>query len=95
MAPKTTPRKRATRVAQRQSAQRWAKRTPDHAAEARYQHGRAWYLGLVSVSEAIVRTVEQELRDRVADARAAGCTWQDIGDQLGVSRQAVTKRFGP
>ena len=27
-------------------------------------------------------------------ARDAGCTWQEIGDVLGVSRQAAFQRFG-
>lgn len=30
----------------------------------------------------------------VEQARDAGCTWQDIGDVLGVSRQAAFQRFG-
>lgn len=30
---------------------------------------------------------------RIADARAAGASWADIAQRLGVSRQAVHKRF--
>ena len=30
----------------------------------------------------------------VRQARAAGCTWQQIGDTLGISRQAAFQRFG-
>lgn len=30
----------------------------------------------------------------VESARAAGCTWQQIGDVLGISRQAAFQRFG-
>ncbi|MEO8907814.1 MAG: DUF3887 domain-containing protein [Microbacteriaceae bacterium] len=30
----------------------------------------------------------------VERAREAGCTWQDVGDVLGVSRQAAFQRFG-
>jgi hypothetical protein len=31
---------------------------------------------------------------RIADARAAGASWADISARLGVTRQAVHKRFG-
>lgn len=31
---------------------------------------------------------------RIADARAAGASWADISERLGVTRQAVHKRFG-
>ena len=34
------------------------------------------------------------LRVSVDLARAAGCTWQELGDVLGVSRQAAFQRFG-
>lgn len=37
---------------------------------------------------------EKQLRRVVEKARAAGATWADIGDALGVSRQAAFKRFG-
>jgi len=30
---------------------------------------------------------------RIADARAAGASWADIAQRLGVSRQAAHKRF--
>lgn len=30
----------------------------------------------------------------VESARSAGCTWQDIGDVVGISRQAAFQRFG-
>ena len=45
-----------------------------------------------------VRLVElaaaQARRAIVDEARAAGYTWQEIGDALGVSRQAAHERFG-
>ncbi len=31
----------------------------------------------------------------VARARSAGASWAEIADRLGVSRQAVHKRYGP
>jgi hypothetical protein len=41
-----------------------------------------------------VRDAEATLRDTVDAARAAGHTWQEIGDLLGTSRQAAFQRFG-
>ena len=32
--------------------------------------------------------------ERVASARAAGASWEDVALRLGVSRQAAHKRFG-
>lgn len=51
---------------------------------------------MVAVSEALrkVRDAEGTLRDAVDVARAAGHTWQEIGDLLGTSRQAAFQRFG-
>lgn len=37
----------------------------------------------------------QVLRDLALEAHDAGYTWQDIGDELGVSRAAVHERFSP
>lgn len=37
---------------------------------------------------------ERVLRDRVRDARRAGATWAEVGDALGVTRQAAQHRFG-
>lgn len=34
------------------------------------------------------------LADEVAAARVNGRSWQSIADELGISRQAVQKRFG-
>jgi hypothetical protein len=51
---------------------------------------------LAAVGEALrkVRDAEATLRDTVDEARAAGHTWQEIGDLLGTSRQAAFQRFG-
>ncbi|MEV6646356.1 DUF3887 domain-containing protein [Amycolatopsis sp. NPDC051371] len=51
---------------------------------------------MVAVGEALrkVRDAEATLRDAVDAARAAGHTWQEIGDLLGTSRQAAFQRFG-
>lgn len=41
-----------------------------------------------------VATAEDELRQAVADARAAGESWTAIGAALGTTRQAAYQRFG-
>jgi len=40
------------------------------------------------------RLADRLERTHVERARARGWTWQQIGDALGVSRQAVHKRYG-
>ncbi len=37
--------------------------------------------------------LERRERDAVADCRAAGHTWQDIGARYGLSRQGAQQRF--
>jgi DNA-directed RNA polymerase specialized sigma24 family protein len=39
-------------------------------------------------------SIESAMRSIVREMRANEWTWQQIGDQLGVSRQAVQERFG-
>jgi hypothetical protein len=48
-------------------------------------------VGDISVVEDFVGDLAQA---RIADARAAGASWADISERLGVTRQAVHKRFG-
>lgn len=43
---------------------------------------------------ALLRRLAEQLEARhVTAARVAGWSWQDIGDALGVSRQAVHKKY--
>lgn len=43
----------------------------------------------------VLRSVLDEVVElAVADARAEGVTWTKIGDALGVTHQAVIKRYG-
>ena len=43
----------------------------------------------------VLRRLTDRLEEtRVRSARADGWTWQQIGDALGVSRQAVHKKYG-
>lgn len=37
---------------------------------------------------------EKDLRASVQRARDEGATWQEIGDALGITRQAAQQRFG-
>ncbi len=45
-------------------------------------------------ADQLARRSQARLVDLVVAARAAGVSWQAIGDALGVSRQAAFKRFG-
>lgn len=48
----------------------------------------------IASAAAHLAAAEARLSAAVTAARADGHTWQDIGDVLGVSRQAAFKRFG-
>jgi hypothetical protein len=48
--------------------------------------------GLTAVS-ALRRVLDHLEAGQVGGARAAGWTWQEIADLLGVSRQAVHKKY--
>jgi hypothetical protein len=52
------------------------------------------YLDLIIRSRDVDVLAEQVLRLCVQQARDAGHTWQEIGDLLGVTRQAAFQRFG-
>jgi hypothetical protein len=38
--------------------------------------------------------LEQAERSLVAGAREDGCTWEDVGEAMGTTRQAASQRFG-
>jgi len=52
------------------------------------------YRGLLRGARDADALAGQALRLCAQQARDAGCTWQDIGDLLGVTRQAAFQRFG-
>ena len=52
------------------------------------------YLELVRVARGVDVLAEQVLKLCVQQSRDAGHTWQEIGDLLGVTRQAAFQRFG-
>jgi hypothetical protein len=41
----------------------------------------------------VERALEKVLRDQVGRARASGCSWTEIGEALGTSKQAAWERF--
>lgn len=48
----------------------------------------------ISQAAEALRQAEAELVDQVRSARRRGITWAQVGESLGVSRQAAFKRFG-
>ena len=47
-----------------------------------------------TIREQIERLSDELLDHVVKEARAAGCSWAQIGDALGVTRQAAQQRHG-
>lgn len=55
---------------------------------------RDYTLAILPTLAKMVQAVEDEARMYVRSAVEKGATWQQIGDALGVSRQAAHKRYG-
>jgi Protein of unknown function (DUF3887) len=55
---------------------------------------RAGDLAAVRTAQELSALAAEALRLAVDLARADGCTWQELGDVLGVTRQAAFQRFG-
>lgn len=51
-------------------------------------------LDAVAAARELARRGEDAMHEAVHRARAAGATWQEIGEVLGASRQAAFQRFG-
>jgi hypothetical protein len=49
----------------------------------------------VALAESLSAVADHVVRHFVAEARGEGVSWTQIGDRLGVSKQAVRKRFIP
>jgi uncharacterized NAD(P)/FAD-binding protein YdhS len=47
----------------------------------------------VREARGIERALDKVLRDQVRRAREAGCSWTQVGDALGTSKQAAWERF--
>lgn len=73
------------RLAELQQEQATAER------EIRWHRDRA--VSRVREARAYADRGEEELDRAVRDARAAGATWQQIGDAAGMARQAAWKRW--
>jgi hypothetical protein len=63
-----------------------------HAVLARLSEARE-PLDLVEDVPMLEGFVDDFAQARIADARAAGASWADISERLGVTRQAAHKRF--
>lgn len=56
---------------------------------------RTHLLELVAAASTAFEAARAALHDAVRRALDEGATWSEIGDVLGVSRQAAFQRFGP
>ncbi len=65
---------------------------PDLAG--RLQDDPAAYLELVTLARDARSETDELLHAAVVSARRAGCTWEQVGGVLGMTRQAVQQRFG-
>ena len=45
------------------------------------------------VAQGIEKAIDKVLREQVRRARDAGCSWSDIGEALGTTKQAAWERF--
>jgi ClpX C4-type zinc finger/Clp amino terminal domain, pathogenicity island component len=48
----------------------------------------------LAVSEELTSRADELINQFVEEARQAGCSWTDIGQRIGVSKQAARERFG-
>jgi ATP-dependent Clp protease ATP-binding subunit ClpA len=48
----------------------------------------------LTVSEELASCADELIGQFVAEARRAGCSWTEIGQRIGVSKQAARQRFG-
>src|SRR5690349_6574973 len=61
--------------------------------EARPDLATQHKLSFVSAAQRLQQATETVLTDLVAEAVAQGATWEEIGQTLGVTRQAAHRRF--
>lgn len=59
-----------------------------------WEHVAPWAGSLEPTSRA-AESIQELLRSRVQELRSRGITWEQIGEALGVSRQAARQRFAP
>src|SRR5690349_8300860 len=61
----------------------------------RFSDDPAAHLDLIALRRAAAVGIAALLVRAIGSARHAGCTWEQIGSVLGMSRQAAQQRFGP
>lgn len=66
----------------------------DPALTPRLESDPAAYLDLIRLGVRASAYTDEVLKHAVGSARAAGLSWEVIGGELGVSRQAAQQRFG-
>ena len=71
-----------------------AKQTSLLAEEVGSPQASPSYLDLVRSAQSATQLAERVLKLCVQQSRDAGHTWQEVGDLLGVTRQAAFQRFG-
>ena len=67
----------------------------DPSLAGRLEHEPNSYLDLIDLTAQSAADIAQLLQLAVTAARQAGLSWERIGQQLGMSRQAAQQRFGP
>lgn len=70
--------------------ERWLDQLDPRTIEAR---DAAHFRAIIAASQALA-AAEQDLRQAVASARAAGNSWAIVGAALGTTKQAAQQRFG-
>ncbi|MBO3663742.1 hypothetical protein [Microbacterium stercoris] len=65
----------------------------DGAAALRTDDMDASAAAVLASYAAFAKLVDADLANRVHDARSMGLTWQQIGDILGLTRQAAHTRY--
>ena len=66
----------------------------DPSLAERLEHEPNSYLDLIDLTARSAEEIAQLLQLAVTSARQAGVSWERIGQQLGMSRQAAQQRFG-
>jgi len=66
----------------------------DPSLAERLEHEPNSYLDLIDLTARSAEEIAQLLQLAVTSARQAGLSWERIGQQLGMSRQAAQQRFG-
>jgi hypothetical protein len=68
--------------------------TLERLAETSRIAGNGDLLDMLGALRTVELAVSAARRAVVAEAREAGTTWEEIGDALGITRQAAQQRFG-